>query len=99
MKPENLERIIPCISNLSKEANLYRIADKVSDHVGNNFELGAKLTKAIIRSIQGVAGMAVFKGADSIQKYTDYCLGLTDSFDVKNELVHYVVSALGMTVF
>ena len=90
-----VERIMPCIGKISKEANIIKVADKVSKYAQGNMELGAKLTKSILTSLQAGAGMSAFKGADEIKKVIDYELGIEDRLDIKKEILETFGFVLG----
>lgn len=90
-----VERVLPCIQKIAKTENIYKAADKVSSFAKGNMDLGSKLTKSIITSLQASAGMAVFKGAAEIQKVVDYNLGITDSIDAKKEVLETAGFILG----
>lgn len=95
-----VERLLPCINNISSDKNIIKIADKVGNVVNDNTELGIKLTKFIITGLKSSAGIATFKGAEEVQKVVDYALGINDKLDIKKEILQTIgliggVAALG----
>ena len=77
-----VERIMPCIAEIANEANILKAAGKVSQFAKGNMELGSKLTKALISSIQSGLGAGVFKGGEEIKKIADYGLGISETYDI-----------------
>lgn len=90
-----VERLLPCLGKITSEANIVKVADRVSKYAKGNMELGAKLTKSILTSLQAGAGMSFFKGADEIKKIVDFELGITDKLDVKKEIAETLGFILG----